>query len=363
MNVVEFAGRMIDLDTGEVVSNGVVTKETPLIDTTASGRERPWNAKKLMSLETSELMNEAAPAIEHSLTRKAERMKTCADILTFHKTDEGRLKLNQTYFCKVRLCPMCNWRRSLKMSAENAKVVEEANRQKKLRWLFLTLTVENCTGDKLNETINAMSKAFKRMTDYKRIDDQVVGWFRALEITKNNKKNTFHPHYHMLICVEPRYFVEKGRYIKQKEWTSLWQQALNVDYTPVVHIEAVKARKTKRTLTEVLTDVETGINEAHAMQKAVLEVSKYTVKDSDVLKGSRKQNLETIYWLDDAITRKRLVAYGGLLKKIHKALNLADDGEEENLIHVDGDNHDEISAEIQKVTARWSIGLNQYIIS
>lgn len=358
MQVVELEGKKIDLETGELVN----TEPIPLIDTSRSGKERPWNDKKKMSLEVADIMHEAAPAKEHTLTKKAERMRTCADFLNFKITEESSLRLYQTYFCKVRLCPMCNWRRSLKLTAENSKVVEEANRRKKLRWIFLTLTVKNVTGDKLDRTIRDMSQAFNRMTKYKRVQDQVVGWFRALEITKNNTDDTYHPHYHMLICVEPRYFVEKGRYIKQAEWTSLWQQALNVSYTPVVHIEAVKPRQTKRTLAEVLNETATEINDTQAMQSAVLEVSKYTVKDSDILTGTHDQKKDTVLWLDDAVSNKRLVAYGGLLKKIHKELNLADSGEDEDLIHIDGENSDEISAEIRKVTARWSIGLNQYVL-
>ncbi|EWK77635.1 protein rep, partial [Staphylococcus aureus] len=29
-------------------------------------------------------------------------------------TDEGYLKLHKTWFCKSKLCPVCNWRRAMK---------------------------------------------------------------------------------------------------------------------------------------------------------------------------------------------------------------------------------------------------------
>ncbi len=48
--------------------------------------------------------------------RKADRVKECADILQFTRNEEGRLKLHQTWFCGSRLCPVCNWRKSLKHS-------------------------------------------------------------------------------------------------------------------------------------------------------------------------------------------------------------------------------------------------------
>lgn len=359
MHVIEVDGRKIDSDTGEILEireKRIGKSElTVLKDLTKNGKERPWSEKKQMSQQTAGIFEEAA------LLSKAERMKTCADFLTFNKTDEGGLKLNQTFFCKVRLCPMCNWRRSMKLALENKKVVEEANKRHKLRWIFLTLTVANCKGDKLRDTITDMMNGFNRLTKYKQVDDSIVGWFRALEITKNNKDNSYHPHYHMLIAVQPSYFTKKGKYINQADWTSLWQKAMNLDYTPVVHVEAVKARKTKKDFAEIVSDIEKEISDVQALQKAVLETSKYTVKDAELLKGTRKQNIETVFTLDGAIERKRLVGYGGELKKIHKALNLEDN--EDDLIHIDGDDKDEISIEIQKVTAKWNIGLKQYIIT
>ncbi|WP_369688675.1 protein rep [Caenibacillus caldisaponilyticus] len=257
------------------------------------------------------------------LERKAERMDDCADTLVFKSTPEG-LKLYQAWFCKVRLCPMCNWRRSLKIAHHNKRIVEAINERFNVRWLFLTLTVKNTDGEGLPEALKAMFKGFNRLTKYKAFKTSVKGYFRALEVTRNRDLEsesfgTYHPHFHVLLCVSPSYFTRN--YIKQSEWTSLWKKAMKLDYTPIVHVEKVKPK-------EQLDDLKTDENEfkkAIKEQKAILEVSKYPVKDTDVIKGNKvtDENVETVLALDNALAYKRLFPRrtGCLKRKAHNGRN------------------------------------------
>lgn len=141
-----------------------------------------------------------------------------------------------------------------------------------------------------------MMKGFNRLMKYKRVDTAVLGYFRALEITKNHEEDTYHPHFHVLLPVKRSYFGKN--YIKQAEWTSLWKRAMKLDYTPIVDMSDVR--------------------EAMMEQKAVLEISKYPVKDTDVVRGSKvtDDNLNTVFYLDDALSARRLIGYGGILKEI-----------------------------------------------
>ncbi|WP_374229815.1 protein rep, partial [Mammaliicoccus sp. L-M43] len=43
----------------------------------------------------------------------------------FKPTEEGYLKLYKTWFCKSKLCPVCNWRRAMKNSYQAQRVIEE----------------------------------------------------------------------------------------------------------------------------------------------------------------------------------------------------------------------------------------------
>lgn len=88
--------------------------------------------------------------------------------------------------------------------------------------------------------------------------------------------------------------------------------------------------KPKAELAEV-TVYDEEIKEQMALEKAIFETSKYAVKDSDVIRGDKVtgRNLETVVDLDKALAYKRLISYGGLLKEIHKELNL-DDAEDDD---------------------------------
>lgn len=284
---------------------------------------------------------------------------------------------------------MCTWRRSLKIATQNKKIVTVANKRRKLRWIFLTLTVKNVQGAELKSTINHMMQSWNRFMGYKRIKDSVTGWFRGLEVTrdtdrvvtkerysknpkyyksigvkpedKNPNFNTYHPHFHILICVSTTYFSKKGEYIKQEEWTELWKKAAQLDYRPIVDVRPVKAGHTKKSIFEVVSEIENAISE----QKAVFEISKYPVKDTDIMNlDDVEESAEIVKILDHALDRKRLIAYGGILKDIKKELGLTDvESEDADLIHIEENNEDEVAEEIEKVTAYWHYGLREYVIS
>ncbi|MEK4051997.1 MULTISPECIES: protein rep [Bacillus] len=330
-----------------------------LHDKTATGKKRDWRGKKVRSL----LMAAHYEGLEKRTGapyygKKAEKVCDCAECLAFRRDNEtGRLRLYQAYFCKVRLCPMCAWRRSLKIACHNKLIVEEANRQYKPAWIFLTLTVKNVEGDDLKQTITDMMQGFRKLFQYKKVKTGTLGFFRALEITKNHEQNTYHPHFHVLIPVKRSYFTGKS-YIKQAEWTSFWKRAMKLDYTPIVHVQRVKGKKGIDA-----EAIEKEVREAMEEQKAILEISKYPVKDTDVIRGNEvtEENLDTVYYLDDALNARRLIGYGGILKEIHKELNLTD-AEDGDLIKIEEDD-DEVANETFEVMAHWHVGIKNYIIN
>lgn len=327
-----------------------------LKDLNAKGKERDWKGKKKRSL----LMAEHHAAVDE-LMKKAERMYDCGNYLVF-KMKDGTMKLYQAYFCKARLCPMCNWRRSLKIAFQNKKIIQEVNEREKVKWIFLTLTVQNVEGEDLKNTMDQMTKAWNRFAGYAKLKRSVKGYFRAMEVTRNwDKKSewygTYHPHFHVLMAVPTDYF---GRnYIKQAEWTSMWQKAMKIDYTPIVHIQTVKPKKDSTDFLKIEDEMKKSIAE----QNAVFEISKYPVKDTDVIRGNKvtEENVQTVKDLDKALAYKRLISYGGLLKEIHKELNLGD-AEDGDLIHIDEDS-DEVANGAVDVMAYWHVGLNNYVIS
>ncbi|MEK4504387.1 protein rep [Bacillus sp. FSL R12-0069] len=317
------------------------------LDTTKSGKEVPWKDKKIKNQSVADSFHDAG------LKKKAGLVKTCANVLQFKRV-EGGLKLAHAWFCKVRLCPICNWRRSMKIAQQNREIVLEANKREKLRWIFLTLTTgQTVEGKDLKERIEHSMKSFNRLMKYKRVDDVVRGYFRGLEVTKS--KGKYHPHFHVLIAVKPSYF--KDKYIKQNDWSEIWQKALKLDFKPTVDIRAVKPNEKHRKLTE---------DNVKEFEGALQEVSKYPVKDTEFLKGDRQESAMTVYTMDKSLSYKRLIGYGGLLKEIRKELQLKDvEGDGADLIKIDDraeEEHD-ISDEIEFVTAYWHYGIKDYVIS
>lgn len=317
-------------------------KENQLIDISKSGKEVPWIEKKLKTL----LLAESYKRLNN---KKAYRVQECGSFLEFKKyLSTGELKLQGANFCKVRLCPMCAWRRQLKIFAQVSKVMDKALALKDYRFIFLTLTCKNICADDVRNTLDHLFKSFNFLTKRKQFKQSIKGWFRALEITHNldvNSKDfdTYHPHFHCILMVNKSYFTDKNYYISQEKWTSLWQSCLKVDYTPIVNVKAFK----------------TGTKSKVA--KSVAESAKYTVKDNDYLISDNEELTDgAVQILDGALANRRLTAFGGELKKIHKELNL-DDPEDGDLINTNQD--EELREDVDYIIEKykWNIGYHQYI--
>lgn len=241
--------------------------------------------------------------------RYSERIDCCSQLLDFllvPDLDLGELilKLVNTRFCRVRHCPVCQWRRSLMWKARAyqmlPKIVEDFPKH---RWLFLTLTVKNCAIDELKKTLQWMNKSWRRLSQRKSFP--AIGWIRSIEVTRAEDEMA-HPHFHCLLLVQPSYF--SRNYIKQSKWVSLWRKCLKINYDPIVDVRAVQKGKQPMDL--------------------VPELLKYCVKESDMV-NDEKWFLE----LTRQMYKVKCVTTGGVLKDYLKVL----EEEPEDLIGKDED--------------------------
>ena len=310
-----------------------------LFDKNKNGKEIDWKGKKLKNLELAESYKRLG-------LKKAYRVKECGTLLSFKKIEEDLKKLFKANFCKDRLCPMCSWRRSMKVFGQVSKVMDRALEDKEYRFLFLTLTVKNCTGEELSREIDKMFKSFELLFKRKEVKNIVIGYFRGLEVTHNLDKNskdydTYHPHFHIILMVNKSYFTQSVQYISQKKWTELWKDCLKADYTPIVNVKAFKTACKEQT------------------RKSICEVAKYTVKDNDYLVEDIEMTDNTVSILNNALKGRRLIAFGKKFRKIHKELNL-DDAEKGDLINTDVD--DTIRQDVEEIIEnyKWNFGFKQY---
>lgn len=303
-----------------------------LVDKSSQGKKRDWRGRKVLSLRLADIFENLG--YKKSLV---ERVQTCGDTLRFIQNQDGSLKLYQAYFCKNKLCPMCNWRRSMKYSYQTSRIVDEAIKQEsKGRFLFLTLTVKNVEGEALNSTISQLTKSFDRLFKRAKVQRNLLGYLRSVEVTHNENDKTYHPHIHVLMMVRPSYFQSKKDYITQKEWSDMWSQSLKVDYVPMIDIRTVK---------------ETG----KGLRGAVLETAKYPTKPIK-LDVENKQVVDDLY---NGLYRKRQLGYGGLFKTIKKQLAL-DDAENGDLVHT-SDDKENISKGTE-IVAIWNATKQNYYL-
>jgi plasmid rolling circle replication initiator protein Rep len=247
--------------------------------------------------------------------KKSVKARNCGSYIEMREYNDEHLELHNANFCKARLCPMCNWRLSKKRFS-NLSAVTDVAKSEKYELLFLTLTAKNVSGDMLKSEIKHYFVAWKYLATMNPLFKKSIhGWFRALEVTYNQEDDTYHPHLHIVLAVKSTYF-KPTHYINQKKWAELWRNALKIDYDPIVHIQKTYSKKNS---------------------SPEQEASKYTVKDSDYLiQGDLKLSAKVVQVLDSALRSVRLIAYGGILKKIYNSLKLdeiklTDDEQLENM--------------------------------
>ena len=310
-----------------------------LKDVNKNGKDNNWKERKESNLKL-------ADSYKRLGYKKYYRVVDCSTFLEFVVTKSSSLKLLKANFCKVRLCPMCAWRRSLKIFGQVSKVMDKVEKNYNYKYIFLTLTVKNCYGEDLKDTLDLMTKSFNKLSERKAFKQAIKGYFRSLEITYNKKDNTYHPHFHLVLAVDNNYFTNSRVYLSQEKWTNLWKESLKVDYTPVVDVRRVKSKNKD-------------------FGKVVAETAKYTVKADDYLIKDEDGKIDegltdnVVKTLDKALHRKRLVSFGFIFKEIHKMLKLDDteDGSLENT-----DNEDKLRDDLTDIILRyqWNIGIKNY---
>jgi len=290
-----------------------------LKDFKQTGKIRHWDKRKLESFVVS-----SACSLTPELKKHGEKMASCGDFLKFgacSHVEHGK-KLLEAYFCKARLCGMCQWRKSLVIRKQVVDLVHEHQKEYSSDVpLLLTLTVVNVKGGELNKAIDQMNIAWKRLTELKIIKGAVRSWFRSLEVTYNKDRGDYHPHFHALLMVPHHYFYkDRGLYIPHEKWLDLWKKSMRDDRITQVDIRKVKSR------------------EQGSLESLAGEVAKYATKPSSYIfeneEGGEEASPKVIEELHYALKGRRLIGFGGIFSKIRKVKKMVD-VEDANLIHID----------------------------
>lgn len=216
-------------------------------------------------------------------------------------------------FCRIRLCPMCQKRKSLKTYADFSKIL---NKLSDYKFLHLVLTVPNVLADELKKTIDDMNKTSSRLFAMKDIKKAFVGIARCLEVSYNDKTKTFHPHFHCLVAVKKSYFTSrlylKHEYI-QHCWSALWCMR---------HLNMKRMKDDEIIEYDLLDSKRLQVHITKADKGALPEIAKYAVKPLVFDTGSFRDRANVLQNLSEALHGRRMIQTYGVIKDTAKNLKI-----------------------------------------
>lgn len=310
----------------------ILTNEN-LEDLNKKGKDRAWAERKNKADKIAKIMTKAK-----SLKERAVNMSNCADILTFKECINcGEKHLKHAFFCKDRFCPVCSWRRSLKLFNNHLAIYKEVNTKfENATHYMLTLTVQNCDLLQLKNTINLLNKSWDRFSRRVLISKNFEGYLKVLEITRNTKKSsswykTMHPHLHVILTT-----TDKEKNIDIEEIKANWLDCLQVEdinlynhYKQYLQVEFHKIENIEN------TDFEKKNVKSHNIStNAIAEISKYSMKYQDLFCKDEtiQEKAKFLEILSEQIKNTKNISYGGIIKNIAKALMIEE--KEENLVNI-----------------------------
>lgn len=243
---------------------------------------------------------------------RAAKLLDCGTDLVL--SESGRVV--SANFCRMRICPMCQKRRSLRVYSDFCKIMDFLG---DVAYLHLVLTVPNCSAAELSDLLDLMQICASRFFGLDFIKKAFKGVARCTEVTYNKNADTYHPHFHCLVAVNKSYF--KSRYYLKIDdvrrfWTVIVQAALNGI--------KVKNRGDKFFMEQASAfDPDTEILYQCSITKAsegvLPEIAKYCVKplDIDLVGFDLFEPLKVIF---KALHGRRLIQFYGVIADAARAL-------------------------------------------
>lgn len=293
------------------------------------------------------------------LEKYAERSALCLNWLEFLECilDPTHPRtLSVAHFCKIRLCPCCQKRRSFKAGETMLQVAQETlKRHPTMKFLFLTLTVPNVPIEQLRDELTHITESWHRLLQRKRVKRVIKGYHRAIEITYNSERNNYHPHMHVIVAVNSRYFAED--YINQDDWLTFWQEATKQPEITQVDIRTIReGGKFNQRLENAVSEAckyslknfnfkkhRTGKYKGQIIDLAERKLYKNLILNKQhidygfpqhiFIRSTREETASTVEGLSNAIHGKKFTHYGGIFKDIKNELKLQDGEEIDDLLH------------------------------
>lgn len=302
-----------------------------------------WTLKKKAAKERAETFFKAG------MYKRGYAVKNCGEVISGQVCAKcGKVHIQYAHLCRDRLCPICMWRLSLKRFSRMLELVNCIRREEVGVWYAYTLTGRNVTAGELPDMLNEMYRVWNNITTTKLFKETYDGWARSLEITYNEKTNTFHPHFHILTVgagTNSNYLISRWLYSTRKT-------------------AVIKTNWQAQEHHRIRDSWEDPDNIDDALVQAVLEAYKYAVKDTDADGHSTIDTmpLKDFRCLAETLAGRRLVAFGGIIKYWAKQLEYTDDDMDDTTTDDEAENRAIKackrcgSTELINAVAEWSNG-------
>lgn len=238
-----------------------------------------WEMMKMMGSEVSTVLGALGEG------KREERMRECARHLTTQQCECGCELVWRTNYCRDRLCPVCEWRKSIVLARRASAAITRAQHDAH-DIVMMTLTVRNVPWRELRETVQKMHREWQSLWRMLSGRWEMYGYIRRTEITVG-RDGLAHPHMHVLIDRH-----SEGGYVKQKALCAAWKNAMGLSYDPIVDIRVCWEQREKKGLTRY--------------------IHKYCTKSSTAIILALSEEDARSYI--DAVKGLRMVSSGGTLR-------------------------------------------------
>lgn len=249
-------------------------------------------------------------SLDNKLKDKGASISECAGNMFFlvnQNTGEKRLK--HVFFCRQRLCPICQKKLSQKRKQDLIKIVEQLQVSD---FLFITFTINNCRGEDLRKTIERINKGFVKMyrnrLNNERTNGFCSGYYKRIAVTYNEEDDTYNPYIHVAVSIDKSYY-HRNR-MTLKEWKSQWQKYLGLDYLTQVSVKSVRNNK----------------------EGLMNEICQITKPDLLIDTGELTSVAKRFELMDRQLSNLKMITTGGVFQEAMKKLNIKSEMESADLL-------------------------------
>lgn len=269
---------------------------------------------------------------------KANKLAGCAD--TVFKNREGRIIGG--WFCHDPICPVCCWRRQIKIHAELSQILDYIGTEY-YDFYLLTLTYPNCAEDNLLQTTDDIYEAFNRLQRRVIWSAAFIGCLWTYEISYSQKSH-FHPHIHA-VCVS-----ERGAAVDETQLFEAWRDCCGFDLVKYdFNLKKIKPTEKKPSQTESL------MNTIDYVAKGVLGRNEEIDK---LLNLDKRISGEALDAIGKAVEGRHRFGFTGLLKRKRCALHMAKDEDYLNVNDIETLKRSEAGREIFR--CKWDAVSKRY---